>query len=122
MQQNTNGTKYKKNKMQKCPPLTHSFSIGTQSILFLLYFGVFVFWYFAFCSIFILLHLYFVTFVLCTLVFFFFVFWYYCILFHLYFVAFIFCYICILAIYSLTFWILSYLYYDYLYFVWIPDS
>ena len=71
-----------------------------------LYFVVFVFWNFVFCSI--------------------------CILSHLYFVAFVFCYKCILAICILFFCILSCLYFDFfvvfcsvcimehLYFDWLP--
>ena len=60
----------------------HSFSIGTPSILFLLYFGLFIFGIFAFCFICILSHLHFVTFVFLS---------------HLYFVTFVFCHICILS-------------------------
>ena len=68
------------------PPLTHWFSIGTPSILFLLYFGLFIYGIFAFCLIYILLYLYFATFALCLI----------CILSYLYLVRFAFCLICIL--------------------------
>ena len=69
------------------PPLAHWFSIGTPSILFLLYFGLFIFGIFAFCYICILSHLRFVTIALCLI----------CILLHLQFVTFAFCYICIMS-------------------------
>ena len=69
------------------PPLTHWFSIGTPSILFLLYFGLFIYGIFAFCLICILSHLYFVTFALCLI----------CILSYLHLVRFAFCFICILS-------------------------
>ena len=65
-------------------PLTHWFSIGTPSILFLLYFGLFIYRIFAFCLICILSHLHFVTFVFCLI----------CVLLQLHYVLFAFCYIC----------------------------
>ena len=67
-------------------PLTHSFSFGTLSILFLLYFGLFIYGTFAFCHFF-LSHLYFVTFALCLI----------CILSYLHLVRFAFCFIYILS-------------------------
>ena len=84
--------------------LLHLYFGNLYSVL--LYFVVFVFWNFVFCSI--------------------------CILSHLYFVAFVFCYKCILAICILFFCILSCLYFEFfvvfcsvcimehLYFDWLP--
>ena len=140
MRQNTNVTKCKCDKMQirqnakipninnpkppysRPPPLMHWFSIGTPSILFLLYFGLFIYGIFAFCLICILSHLYFVTFALCLI----------CILSYLHLVRFAFCFICILSylhfvIFAICrFCILSdlhfvvFLHFVCLHFVWIP--
>ena len=106
MRHYTNVTKCKYDKMQirqnakipninnpkppysRPPPLTHWFSIGTPSILFLLYFGLFIYVIFAFCHICILLHLHYVSFAFCLI----------CILSGLHFVSFAFCYICNMSV------------------------
>ena len=103
----------------RLPPLTHRFSIGTPSILFLLDFGFFIYGIFAFCLICILSHFHFVTFALCLicilsyLYFVRFAFCFICILLYLQYVGFAFCHICILSFFCIL---------SNLHFVWIPSD